>query len=49
MHPVAARLRPWIFLLVVFAALAAAYFFAFKAAREAKIQDVPLANKGSRP
>lgn len=43
------KLRPWILVLVVFAALFAAYFAAFRAADSAQIKDVPLATKGGRP
>jgi|GEM_PF-5024843 len=43
------RFRPWLLVSVVFAALVTAYFFAFRAAHEAQIKDVPLAGKGGRP
>lgn len=42
------KFRPWLLVFVVFAGLAAAYFFAFRAAHEAQIKDVPLASKGGR-
>ena len=43
------RFRPWILVVIVFTGLAAAYFAAFHAAREAQIKDVPLASQGGRP
>jgi len=43
------RFRPWLLVAVVFAGLLTAYFFAFRAAREAQIKDVPLATKEARP
>ncbi len=39
----------WLGVAVVFAALAAAYFFAFRAAHTAQIKDVPLGTAGGRP
>ncbi len=38
----------WLFVVGGFACLAAAYFFAFKAAGEAHIRDVPLVKQESR-
>ncbi|HEY8994192.1 MAG TPA: hypothetical protein VIM71_06005 [Lacunisphaera sp.] len=43
------RFRPWLLVGVVFSALLTAYFFAFRAAHEAQIRDVPLATKGAKP
>jgi Na+/melibiose symporter-like transporter len=43
------RFRPWLLVLAVFAGLATAYFFAFRAAHQAQIKEVPLATKGGRP
>lgn len=43
------RFRPWLLVGLVFAGLLTAYFFAFRAAREAQIKDVPLATGGTKP
>ncbi len=43
-----ARTRLWFFVALVFGALAAAYVFAFRAAHEAQIQEVPLVKEGGR-
>jgi len=39
----------WLGVLVGFACLFAAYFFAFRASHAAQIQEVPLAPRGGRP
>jgi hypothetical protein len=44
----ASSARLWLFVFTVFAALGTAYFFAFRAAHELQIQDVPLATSGGR-
>ena len=38
----------WLFVAVVFGSLATAYYFAFSAAHQAQIRDVPLATGGGR-
>ncbi len=43
------RFRPWFLVCAVFAALVTAYFFAFRAAHEVQIKDVPLVTKEGRP
>lgn len=45
----ASSARLWFAVLFGFACLAAAYVFAFRAARAAQIREVPLATKGGRP
>jgi len=39
----------WLCVCAGFALIVTAYFFAFRAAHAAQIQDVPLATKGGRP
>ena len=41
--------RLWLGVLLGFACLFAAYFFAFRASHAAQIKDVPLAPRGGRP
>ncbi len=41
--------RLWLFVAVVFGCLATAYVFAFRAAHQAQIKEVPLATRGGRP
>ena len=45
----ASSARLWLFVAAGFAGLLTAYFFAFRAAHDAQIKDVPLAPKGGRP
>lgn len=44
----ASAVKLWLFVIGGFACVVAAYVFAFRAAREAEIRDVPLATKGAR-
>lgn len=41
--------RVWFFVIGVFACLATAYVFAFRAANATQIRDVPLATQGAKP